>query len=178
MITRALAVWNVGIAFIVGTSTPPAFTSLERFVQWMIAARYTIIILHPSGRRSSGEDLGGCKISQKQLPRRIPFAMGTSRSKMSSGYYLPAAAKEATASRSFALTRQTLAATRNGLAGATETRCGAGGSSFRPCASDGRRDRSLRHRRRPLWADRRSAPRLEFPISDCFWPHRHGWTGD
>ena len=133
MIKGALAVWNVGIAFIVGTSTPPAFTSLERFAQWMIAARYTIIILHPSGRRSSGEDLGGCKISQKQLPRRTPFAMGTSRSKISSGYYLPAAAKEATASRSFALTRQTLAATRNGLAGATETRCGAEGSSFRPC---------------------------------------------
>ena len=63
VIKGALAVWNVGIAFIVGTSTPPAFTSLERFAQWMIAARYTIIILHPSGRRSSGEDLGGCKIS-------------------------------------------------------------------------------------------------------------------
>ena len=55
VIKGALAVWNVGIAFIVGTSTPPAFTSLERFAQWMIAARYTIIILHPSGRRSSGE---------------------------------------------------------------------------------------------------------------------------
>ena len=76
VIKGALAVWNVGIAFIVGTSTPPAFTSLERFVQWMIAAHYTIIILHPSGRRSSGEDLGGCKISQKQTTSAHTFRDG------------------------------------------------------------------------------------------------------
>src|SRR6516165_501535 len=58
------------------TSTPPAFTSLERFVQWMIAAHYTIIILHPSGRRSSGEGLGGCKISQKQTTSAHTFRDG------------------------------------------------------------------------------------------------------
>ena len=61
VIKGALAVWNVGIAFIVGTSTPPAFTSLERFAQWMIAARYTIIILHRAVAGQAAKTSAGAK---------------------------------------------------------------------------------------------------------------------